>query len=99
MSVAMIGVSTARAIAMTAMIAPAPVAIASTAPEHPAPHPIREKRNRADENGHEDHHANIAIADVRQLVRDHPLELGAVQLVEKAARHRDRCVLRIASGG
>ena len=76
----------------------ATIAIASAAPEHRAPHPIGEERHGADENGDEDHDTDVAVANVRQLVRDHSLELGAVELVEKAARDRDRCVLRVPSG-
>src|SRR5688572_33435494 len=36
---------------------------------------------------------------MRELVRDHALELGAVQLVDEATRHRDRRVLRVAARG
>ena len=36
---------------------------------------------------------------MRQLVGDDALELSAVELVEEPPRHRDRGVLRIASGG
>ena len=39
------------------------------------------------------------IADVRELVRDDALELGPVQLVDKATRHRDRRVLGVTASG
>src|SRR5438093_378640 len=89
-------------IAITSMTAAtaaaAAVAVAAAAPEHRPPHPVREECHRSDEDGDEDHDSNVAVPDVRQLVRDHALELRAIKLVEKAARHDDRRVLWVAAG-
>src|SRR5438132_14157092 len=101
MSVAMIGVSSARAIAITAMIALPTVALAAPAarPEERPPHPVGEERDRADKDRDEEHHADVAVSHVRELVCDHALELGAIHLVQEAARDGDRGVTRVAPGG
>ena len=50
---------------------------------------------RDGQRGHED----VVVADVRQLVGEHALELDPVHLLEQAGGDRDRRVLRVAAGG
>src|SRR5437899_86363 len=94
---------------MTPTAAPAPIATTSITaaalaapaarPEERPPHPVGEERDRADKDRDEEHHADVAVSHVRELVCDHALELGAIHLVQEAAGDGDRGVTRVAPGG
>ena len=51
---------------------------------------VRDEEDRARERRDDGHEANVEIAHMRHLVRDHSLELLAVQGVDRSACHGDR---------
>ena len=71
---------------------------AHAAPEAPAQEEVGDERDHADEDADQRLEADVVVADVRHLVRDHALELVAVEPLQQAARDRDRGVPRVAPG-
>ena len=59
---------------------------------------VGEERDDADQDGDERHQADVAVADVRELVRDHAFELALVHQVEQAGRHADVGGVEAAAG-
>ena len=59
---------------------------------------VREQRDHADEHGDERHQADVAVADVGDLVREHAFELPLVHQLDDARRHGDVGGLGVASG-
>ena len=72
---------------------------ASAAPEHEAEEEVGQQRDDADHRHREGHHERVVVLDVAQLVGEHAFELDPVHLLEQPGGHRDRRVLRVASGG
>ena len=60
---------------------------------------VADERDRAHEDADQRGEADVVVAHVRHLVRDHALELVAVHHREQAAGDRDRGVLGVAAGG
>ncbi len=82
-----------RVAAVVAPVAP------GAAEERQAEHEVGDEGDHADEHGGEAHQAHVAVADVRHLVREHPLELAARHRVEQPGRHGDVGVLDVPTGG
>ena len=92
--------------ATAALAATAAVAVirAPVAPAEPAvePHPEQELGEKGDHAGddHRDHHhADVAVADMGQLVAEHRFDLGVVEPGEQPGRHGDRVLLLVHPGG
>ena len=64
----------------------------------PAHEEVGQQRDQPHEHDGDRHDADVVVADVRHLVRDHAFELGLVELVEQAARGGDGRVLGVAAG-
>src|SRR3712207_8774184 len=58
-----------------------------TAPERAAEEEVGQERDRTDEHAEQEREADVVVADVAHLVRDHALELLAIELLEQAGRH------------
>ena len=67
-------------------------------PRRPPPVTRAAEQPAADERQHENAEAqadqllveaHVAVQDVAELVRDHALQLGAIEPLERTARHRD----------
>ena len=71
----------------------------AAAVERDAEEDVREQRDHADEERHERHQPDVAVADVRHLVGEDALQLPLVQLLDEPGRHRDERVLRATAGG
>ena len=52
----------------------------------------------ADEQRHERHQADVAIADVRHLMGEHRFQLSFVHQLDEPGRHRYEGLLRAATG-
>ena len=72
---------------------------AAAAEERDPQQEVGEERDHADEHGDERHQADVAVADVRDLVRDHALELALVHQVQQAGGDADVGLVRAAAGG
>ena len=57
---------------------------------HRPEEPVREQHHEADEDGHEQAVAAVAVADVGELVRDDTLQLLPVTAIEQSAGDHDR---------
>jgi hypothetical protein len=71
---------------------------------HPTPHDhlqkaIGDEGDQADQDGDVHAVAAVAVAQVRDFVADHALQLLAVETVEQALRDRDGCVLDVCAYG
>ena len=66
-----------------------PPLFAAAAEERDPEEEVGEERDHADEHGDERHQPDVAVADVRELVRDHAFELALVHQVEQAGRDAD----------
>ena len=64
----------------------------------PAEDELAEERDHAGDDDRGDHHAHVLVADVRQLVPQHRLELGVVERGEKPAGDGDRVLLLAEAG-
>ena len=79
-------------------VAAAVAAVAARAAEERQPQDeVGDERDHADEHRGEAHQAHVAVADVRDLVREHALELATRHRVEQARRDGDVGVLGVAS--
>ena len=57
------------------------------------------ERDHAGEDGRHRHQVRVAVPDVRDLVREHGLELALGHRAQEAGRHADVARLRPQSGG
>ena len=54
---------------------------------------LADQRDDADEDGADDEKLDVAVADMGELVGEHPLELGIVERVDQPAGDGDRVLL------
>ncbi len=80
-------------------IAAVVVAARKCVKSHTAQEKIRKKCDETDEHDDDRGDEHVAIADVRELVRDDTLELAAIQDLEQAGGDRHRRVLFISTSG
>src|SRR5690606_28100745 len=72
---------------------------ARTAVEHHAEDEFGEEANDAGYHDRDDQEPYVSIANVRQLVSKHGLELGIVESLHEATRYRDGVLPLIEAGG
>ncbi len=77
------------------VVAPA----AHAAPEREAQPDVGDQRDGADGGDRDGGDEDVVVLHVRELVRDHALELHPVHDLEQPGRDRERGVLRVAPGG
>ena len=98
------GARIAKAMAIASRITYAPPPRSRLLPRLPLPNHVQRMKKSASSATRPTsttvmrHHADVVVADVRHLVRDHALQLAVVELVEQAARGGDGGVLRVAAG-
>ena len=73
-----------------------PVAVAAAAAEEERV--AREQPGEHREEACDGHDQHVAVRDVRELVREHALDLARLEPLPEAARHGDGRVLRVAAG-
>jgi hypothetical protein len=67
--------------------------------EHAAEDDFADERDHAGDHHRDHQHAHVAVADVRQFMAEHRFQLGVIEALHEAARHRDRILLLIETGG
>ncbi len=89
----------AVAAAAAILAARSPRAEADAAVEPQPEEQLGEERDGAGDDDGDHHHAHVAVADVRELVAEHRLELRIVETVQQPGRHRDGVLLLVHAGG
>ena len=85
--------------ASAVVVVPVVGVAAAEAAEHPGVEAeAGDHRGEHREEARERHHEDVAVRDVRQLVREDRLDLLRLEPAPEPLRHRDRRVLRVAAG-
>ena len=74
------------------------VPVPSPSEETHAQENIRDDGNESGQDDRDGHDEDVAVADVREFVRYHSLELASLKAREKPRRHGDDRMLRVPSG-
>jgi hypothetical protein len=59
---------------------------------------VRDRRDRPGHHRRDRRNEDVAVLDVRELVREHAPDLVGRQVLQQPLRHRDRSVLRVPAG-